>query len=1653
MTRLLRAAQILLLPLNLLASNQIFESGSRVKLAMTSDGGGEAFWLFDSSNHYFSHYPYQSAAAAGYLSYLEEGSFSISSLGNNRFSNQYSSTGYGMGYLPGTSTPFAGSSAISRSATVELTSPFTANYTGTRTDTGGTTDFYGNLIIYPAQDYAPNVLPVGSVWSNDGYYYKDPGLSFGDDYGTVYGNTYTIQSSNSLQLNDLDYGLANGSYTYTKLGPNLGSISLSSPLNSYSASLSLFFVSPTEVHYYGNTTDIWGNYTDWGTLSVNNPSNYSPPSIFSAPSTLPQNQTLQIIGTNSDLSLDLAGGTWTDANGGSGSFTYTYGVQSGCVAGLTLNRTIQNVPASPEHFALRFTDDGVGEVVYSSLDGSQSFNLVAAPTWELYDDFSGSTLDTQKWETTYFPRAFPPSISSGQLRLDTGYILSNNRKEASFYNILKQAGLGQKISQLGWHTGVVFTDPNIIGVEADLFLDFAGTSSPGSGVTIDLWEQVGPLEIRCTSLELGYWGGASNEGELWFNKSPYTNGSEGESSSMTNYVSVYESHRVSFVRKNGEIKLYQGDNLVQTHPAEGEIIGISIMAFNDQGLPMSSTVDNVNVLRSSAPPTPSLLVVESYGNTELLEDSSGYYAGSASTPLLYTGTQVSSTYPSATFSAAGVDEVNGSYRLVLTNGSLYYAANFSLSGSNTSTWAAVSDILAEEVNLQQDLDGDGHVGPPPIAPPASIAGKSFILTALTGELKTVPDQVTFTADTISFGFSGNLLEYLSDSYIYSNLNGTVIYDTEEVIKFTYTSSTGGTYEEGYDEGNGFSVENTGTFEEANISLSLQTNWQRSETMDSPVSTQYWQIGATSGDSVAYNDGELNFIFDSGSSDPAMGYYEDQEIEISYAGALPLDEDWQIVVDDTYVSGSVGQFSMGYQLELEGSFDCEFGFGDQGAGREVYFYADDGSDINYFSANQPSAADPRIQNGLNFRIKHLASSRELIYSYQPDGVSDWTELARINLSTGAASGLSGSGTLTGQLPSSSENLFFDVNIDKYSTEATPIENIEIGGIEIGSSAAPTPSLLVVESYGNTELLEDSSGYYAGSASTPLLYTGTQVSSTYPSATFSAAGVDEVNGSYRLVLTNGSLYYAANFSLSGSNTSTWAAVSDILAEEVNLQQDLDGDGHVGPPPIAPPASIAGKSFIVTPLSGEVISSPKQASVGTDTFSYGFSGNLLGSYTYSYLNGTVTFNDYERLDLTYTSATGGTYEEGEVGPDGTFYVENTGTFEEANISLSLQTNWQRTETMDSALSTQYWHIESTSGDSVAYNDGELNFIFDLSSSPDPFAANSEEQEIEVAYAGALPLDEDWQIVIDDTYVSDSVDQFAMGYQITFQRSFFCEFGFLDRTSGRGIYFYADSYNSDTNQTDYYGDYYGPVVSNIADPLIQNGLNFRIQHLSSTRELVYSYQPEDGVSDWTELARINLSTGAVTGLSGNGSLTGLLPSSSENLFFGVDIDKYSAGAIPIENIEIGGIEIGSYTPPVIPVDTDGDGLYDSVETNTGVYVSPSDTGTDPNNADTSGDGFTDAEAISASVDPNFDYGGLLSIVRQNPDRFDIFNNQPDPGSIVDMQMGSVGLERGADGNFDMNFDLEISTDLQTWTPHASHTFEISVPDQSKTFMRLNVK
>jgi len=65
-------------------------------------------------------------------------------------------------------------------------------------------------------------------------------------------------------------------------------------------------------------------------------------------------------------------------------------------------------------------------------------------------------------------------------------------------------------------------------------------------------------------------------------------------------------------------------------------------------------------------------------------------------------------------------------------------------------------------------------------------------------------------------------------------------------------------------------------------------------------------------------------------------------------------------------------------------------------------------------------------------------------------------------------------------------------------------------------------------------------------------------------------------------------------------------------------------------------------------------------------------------------------------------------------------------------------------------------------------------------------------------------------------------------------------------------------------------------------------------------------------------------------------------------------------------GAEVLAGTDPNNPPDTDGDGLIDSAETDTGIYVSPTDTGTDPNDPDSDNDGVNDGAEVLAGTDPN---------------------------------------------------------------------------------------
>ncbi|MGH9140777.1 MAG: beta strand repeat-containing protein, partial [Vicinamibacterales bacterium] len=113
------------------------------------------------------------------------------------------------------------------------------------------------------------------------------------------------------------------------------------------------------------------------------------------------------------------------------------------------------------------------------------------------------------------------------------------------------------------------------------------------------------------------------------------------------------------------------------------------------------------------------------------------------------------------------------------------------------------------------------------------------------------------------------------------------------------------------------------------------------------------------------------------------------------------------------------------------------------------------------------------------------------------------------------------------------------------------------------------------------------------------------------------------------------------------------------------------------------------------------------------------------------------------------------------------------------------------------------------------------------------------------------------------------------------------------------------------------------------------------------------------------------------------------------------TAGTYEVRLFNAGGMRLTTSAPVAATgtacVDTDGDLVCDAYETNTGVYVSPINTGTNPNVADTDGDGINDGDEVFGTI------AGLnLPAMGTNPLKknilleYDWFDDNSEPGTCI---------------------------------------------------------
>jgi len=145
------------------------------------------------------------------------------------------------------------------------------------------------------------------------------------------------------------------------------------------------------------------------------------------------------------------------------------------------------------------------------------------------------------------------------------------------------------------------------------------------------------------------------------------------------------------------------------------------------------------------------------------------------------------------------------------------------------------------------------------------------------------------------------------------------------------------------------------------------------------------------------------------------------------------------------------------------------------------------------------------------------------------------------------------------------------------------------------------------------------------------------------------------------------------------------------------------------------------------------------------------------------------------------------------------------------------------------------------------------------------------------------------------------------------------------------------------------------------------------------------------------------------------------------------------------------------VVADSDGDGIPDSLETGTGVYVSPTDTGTGPTNADTDGDGLNDGQEVNT-------YYSNPNIKDTDGDGFDDgfeVTTGFSPTSALSTPDALSSIRTAAEYRFNaangISYRIESSTDLATWstieTPIIGNggvvTRFYSIEGQAKRFFR----
>jgi len=304
-----------------------------------------------------------------------------------------------------------------------------------------------------------------------------------------------------------------------------------------------------------------------------------------------------------------------------------------------------------------------------------------------------------------------------------------------------------------------------------------------------------------------------------------------------------------------------------------------------------------------------------------------------------------------------------------------------------------------------------------------------------------------------------------------------------------------------------------------------------------------------------------------------------------------------------------------------------------------------------------------------------------------------------------------------------------------------------------------------------------------------------------------------------------------------------------------------------------------------------------------------------------------------------------------------------------------------------------------------------------------------------------------------------------------------FSEKNTGK-IY----SYNLNTEQV-------STLIDGIGSPSTITSINDKLYFADNDSGSIYQY---------------DLSAQTVTEIiSGNSDNVSKLFATYKDLYW-VDNSSSKLYSYNFEQKSIQGLvqNIGHSNAIVAQVDTDGDGIYDLYESNTGIYLNSKNTGSDPQVADTNTDGISDLESISLNLNPSVDYSPFIQVVQNDPATYDLvtqddLNQERQEGQtdvtgnpsqyglftssdlsdaqtssrsegqqdvisspsdynlmgaegVFDMRVSQPGISTNAD-KASMNFTIQSSNDLEEWNNEETIRRAYTMLSD-KNFMRVSV-